>query len=320
MNSTNPTISIIIPVYNTEKYLRRCLDSIMEQTYKDFECILVDDGSTDGSGKICDEYASKDERFKVIHKENCGVATARQAGTNVATGEYIIHADPDDWTEPQMLEQLYRKAKETNADIIICDYYDNLNGKDILKTQRPLSLCPAEIIKEILGEHKLYGALWNKFIKRECFTRYKIEFKPKIDICEDMLVCVQLLLHSEVKVAYLNKAFYHYYVDNTQSLLHEDIAKHIAPMNLFLNRLEEILPENYRYLAKCERIIFEFNLWCSHLITKEEFQKINVSTKFIKENVHLRKKGKLVCILLNLGHGKLARLILNIKKPWNYFC
>ena len=112
-------ISIIVPVYNAEDTIRNCLDSILAQTLFDFEVILIDDGSPDYCGRICDEYAKKDIRFKVIHKSNEGVSAARQVGIDNAQGEYTIHVDPDDRIEPSMLEELYAKAKETDADIVI---------------------------------------------------------------------------------------------------------------------------------------------------------------------------------------------------------
>lgn len=117
-----PKISVIVPVYKAEAYLHRCVDSIIAQTFTDWELLLVDDGSPDRSGDICDEYASKDARIRVFHKENGGVSSARQKGLDEAIGEYTIHADPDDWVEPMMLEELYKKAKEDDADMVICDF------------------------------------------------------------------------------------------------------------------------------------------------------------------------------------------------------
>ena len=115
-----PKISVIVPVYNVEKYLRKCIESILNQTFREFELILVDDGSTDSSGKICDEYALKDSRIKVIHKENGGASSARNAGLDVAKGEYIGFVDSDDWIEMDMYGELYRLIKENNTDISVC--------------------------------------------------------------------------------------------------------------------------------------------------------------------------------------------------------
>lgn len=118
-----PKVSIIIPVYKAESYLHRCIDSILAQTFADWELLLIDDGSPDRSGDICDEYAVKDKRIRVYHKKNGGVSSARQKGLDMARGEYVIHVDPDDWVEPSMLTELFAKAKAENADMVICDFY-----------------------------------------------------------------------------------------------------------------------------------------------------------------------------------------------------
>lgn len=117
----NSLISVIVPVYNVEKYLNRCIDSILNQTFKQIEIILVDDGSTDNSPIICDEYCSRYENIKVIHKENNRVAAARNDGIKIATGKYIALVDSDDWIEPNMLEEMYNKAEEFHTDITMCD-------------------------------------------------------------------------------------------------------------------------------------------------------------------------------------------------------
>lgn len=118
---TNPLISIIVPVYNTAAYLRRCLDSILSQTYGHWEAILVDDGSTDGSGAICEEYASRDSRFQVTHRPNSGVAATRNAGLDAATGEYIGFVDSDDWIEPDMFRSMVMAILSRRADIATCN-------------------------------------------------------------------------------------------------------------------------------------------------------------------------------------------------------
>lgn len=314
-----PTISIIIPVYNTEKYLRRCLDSILAQTYKDFECILVDDGSTDDSGKICDEYAAKDNRFRVIHKENGGVATARQAGTEAAKGEYIIHADPDDWTEPEMLEQMYTKAKETDADVTICNFYStNYKGEDTLFIQRPVSLEPHKVMQDIVLTHKLHGSLWNKLTKRACYIKYGLHFTPGINYCEDVLIWVQLFQHPKVKVAYLNKAFYHYFQGNSDSITHSRKPEVIETMRRYYTKLEAILPNNDKYIAENEWVSFYFWLWRIHYYSASDFRNKKIPDEMIKR-LYMRKKFKLSCLMINKGWDKAAKILMATKKPWNLF-
>ena len=116
--STNPLISVIVPVYNVEKYLGKCVDSILAQTYENLEIILVEDGTKDNSGAICDAYAAKDSRIRVIHKENGGLSSARNAGMDIARGEYFGFVDSDDWIEPKMYETLLNLAEKYHADLV----------------------------------------------------------------------------------------------------------------------------------------------------------------------------------------------------------
>ena len=210
-------ISVIIPVYKAEKFISRCIDSILSQTYCDWELILVDDGSPDNSGKICDGYAQKDKRIKVIHKQNGGVSDARQVGLDAAKGEYIIHADPDDWVEPKMLEELLYNVKDENADMVICDMIWEKGTCTELHIERPTSL-DNEIILCDLFEGKIYGSCCNKLVRRDLFRQYDISFPKGIQLREDLYVIASLLVHP-IKVSYLNKAFYHYVIgENSNSL------------------------------------------------------------------------------------------------------
>lgn len=203
-----PAVSVIVPVYKAEKYLHRCVDSLLAQTFTDFELILIDDGSPDSSGEICDAYAARDERVRVIHQTNGGVSAARQKGIDEAQGEYTIHADPDDWVEPTMLEELYRKAKEEDADIVICDYITHIRKKKIYTTQRPSALNSDALVHDLLFQ-QLHGSCCNKLVKRACYSLYGVRFPEGLNMREDLHVCLSLLMHP-VKAAYLNKAFYHY--------------------------------------------------------------------------------------------------------------
>ena len=127
-----PKISIIVPVYNVEKYLEKCVRSILAQTFTDFELILVDDGSPDSSGAMCDQFAEQDQRVKVIHKENGGLSDARNAGIEIATGEYLGFVDSDDYIADDMYELLYTNIVKEDADLSICGIYDVYEGKEQL--------------------------------------------------------------------------------------------------------------------------------------------------------------------------------------------
>ena len=233
-----PKISVIIPVYKAETYLHRCVDSILTQTFQNFEVLLIDDGSPDKSGEICDEYAKKDNRVRVFHKKNGGVSSARQYGINNAFGEYTIHADPDDWVEPTMLKELYSKAKEENADMVICDFYAEYINKQIYIKQKPTVLDSETVFSELF-QH-LHGSCCNKLIRRSCYQTANVSYDLDLSFCEDLVFCLRLLLNS-IKITYLNKAFYHYVRDvNPNSIVRYYNEKIYLQDICLFNKLMEI--------------------------------------------------------------------------------
>lgn len=208
MKKNTPKITIISPIYNAEPYIVRCLDSILAQTHKDWELILINDGSLDRSGIICDKYAATDSRIVVVHKKNEGVSAARQTGLDIARGEYVIHVDPDDWIEPTMLQELYAKAISEDADVVICDYYVDTKGKTSLVKQQPSALNSKTILKELFQQ--LHGSCCNKLVRRACYNKFNIHFPKGINYCEDLLTWIQMFQQDELRITYLPKAFYHY--------------------------------------------------------------------------------------------------------------
>lgn len=200
-----PKISVVCAVYKAEQYLRRCVDSILNQTFGDFELLLVEDGSPDGSGAICDEYARKDSRVRVYHKPNEGVSATRQFAIDHARGEYTIHVDPDDWVDSDMLETLYAKAVTENADMVICCYF--WEGRGIVE-DCPTALDVATVRQDLLMQ-RIGGSCCNKLIRRDCYSRHGVKFPVGINYMEDYLVCLKHVQH-DIKIAYVDKAFYHY--------------------------------------------------------------------------------------------------------------
>lgn len=200
-------ISVIVAVYQAEKYLIRCLDSLKNQTFPDFEVLLIDDGSKDCSGRICDDFAEKDSRFKVYHKKNGGVSSARQMGLDKAVGEYVIHVDPDDWIEINMLQELYATAQNSNADLVICDFYVETPQKRIYQKEKPNLQIEKQFFYDMIAT--LHGSCWNKLVRRSCFDKYKINFSQNMIMWEDKFINLKLA-EQPIKVSYLPKAFYHY--------------------------------------------------------------------------------------------------------------
>ncbi|HHT0592098.1 TPA: glycosyltransferase family 2 protein [Legionella anisa] len=228
--------TIIVPVYNTEKLLPRALRSILSQTFTDFEVLLIDDGSTDNSRKICDEYAKRDSRIKVFHKENEGVGSTQQLGLTEAKGVYSTHVDSDDWIEPIMLLDMYEKITTEDSDILITDYYfDN----------RYIPRCSSSLKTIALAEDilrfKAPGSVLGVLIKHKVYFGYNISFSRTVYCGEDILALVELLLN-EPKISFLPQAYYHYSQDNNNSLTRKEKSiDTLYNRSIFLRELKSIL-------------------------------------------------------------------------------
>ncbi|MDR2602932.1 MAG: glycosyltransferase [Spirochaetaceae bacterium] len=206
-----PKASILVPVYNVEKYLERCIESILSQTFIEFECILVDDCSPDNSPALCDAYAQKDMRIKVIHKkQNEGLPQARKTAFENSTGDYIQFVDSDDWIESDMTEKLYKKAVESGADIVACDFYRN-SGRSYSYEQQTFDV--EDNFNNLGFVHCC--AVWNKMFRREIIA--KIEF-PVAGCYEDRVITQQALFYAN-RIQKIGRPLYHYF-DNTESMTH----------------------------------------------------------------------------------------------------
>ena len=207
-------ISVIIPVYNVSKYLEKCLKSVLEQSYKNLEIILVNDGSSDDSLKICEQYEKKYSKIKLIDLEkNYGISYARNKGLLYAKGKYIIFIDSDDWLEINMIESLYNNLVKNNADMSICDYYINFEKKEKIHNL----YCKEEIIAEkekmykYLLDNAFYGGyLWNKLIKKDIIDNSNIKFDERVKVCEDLFFLSKVLENVEKIVYSPKEKLYHY--------------------------------------------------------------------------------------------------------------
>lgn len=203
-----PRVSITVPVYNIKEYLCQCFDSLKAQTLKDIEFIIVDDGSTDGSEIICDEYANSDSQFRVIHQQNGGSSSARQTGLDSSKGKYVIVCDSDDWVEPDIYEKLYHKAEETNADMVVCGYFAEYKDGRSVPCQT--------IFRENSGVVDNFdllcngaGSSWVKLIKKSLFETTGAYYEPGINLSEDSLI-IYKLMKGNPKVVQLRENLYHY--------------------------------------------------------------------------------------------------------------
>ena len=253
-------ISLIVPVYNVEKYLRNCLESILNQSYSDFELILVDDGSTDQSGKICDEVQKTDSRIRVLHKENGGLSSARNAGTKLARGEYLAYIDSDDRIHPDYLKILLQNMEKTGADVSVCRYVDFENQNPFGKLTEPEKLSVLsgkEAVEQIVGTHLRYMiTAWGKLYKA---ALKELLVYPEGKIHEDEFVTYQVFYHAE-KVAVTDRPLYGYR-KNPSSIMHSYSTRHMdglegieASINWLKERGEEHLSAlaEKRYLLSIE--------------------------------------------------------------------
>ncbi|MGL5749960.1 MAG: glycosyltransferase family 2 protein [Paraclostridium sp.] len=202
-----PDISIIVPVYNVENYLKKCLDSIVSQSFKNIEIIIVNDGSTDNSREICDEYKKKDNRIKVIHKENEGLSSARNRGIDISKGKYIGFIDSDDWIDKYMYEKLYNLCEKTSSDIGICNFFRNENERNV-EDEVVIELDNIEGMRELFKGNLYRFSACNKLFKKSCFEN--IIF-PEGRVHEDLSTTYKVFSNAN-KIVYTNYLGYFYFV------------------------------------------------------------------------------------------------------------
>lgn len=221
-----PCVTIIIPIYNAQSTLRRCVDSVLSQEFADFELILADDGSKDGSGAVCDEFARRDSRVRVVHKANSGVSDTRNQAMAMARGEYLQFLDADDWITPNATKLLVRAAREHGCDLVISDFYrvvgERVAPKGDIDEDGPLT-------REEFAAHMMenpadfyYGVLWNKLYRRDIITEHRLQMDPEISWCEDFLFNLEYIRHARRFFA-LQVPIY-YYVKTKGSLASQGMS------------------------------------------------------------------------------------------------
>jgi len=313
----NFLISIIIPVYNVEKYLNRCIESIINQTYKNLEIILVDDGSTDNSGKICDEYALKDNRIKVIHKQNGGVSSARNKGLEVATGEYIGFVDSDDYIEKDMYELLLSTIIETKSQVVVCNWFKGTESNWIENKNFPTK-------EKLTKTEALESFYWCMFSWNKLFNRRVIENIRFLESCscgEDTLFVFNIFIKLE-QIYCINLPKYYYRI-NTNSILHSRIFKksfldYIKILDTEIrfakeNNLYELT--NKLYNAK----LYVATTWLIFIAAQKskDLDSAKILLQYVRQNlfVFLKTKGKIskkCFVLIACVNFKLASLIYRL--------
>lgn len=317
-------ISIIVPVYNMEQYLDRCMDSILNQTYENLEIILVDDGSTDKSSLMCDEYAKKDPRIKVVHKVNGGLSDARNAGLDVATGAYIGYVDSDDWIEPDMYEKMYQACIEYNAQVVVCRYAQVYRDKTVKNDTDNVVAFDRE---KLLGyyicdsdDYKIYNSVWSKLFKRELVDGVKF---PVGKNSEDIMYTTKAFCKAD-KGVYIDKCLYNYVLDREGSIMNVKRAERMFDDELPFWR------EHIEYIRRCvsdkmgdyaayyyyKRLLFYYLEWEKEPRNKRQKCDKRIAAELKRDSAHIQK------IYENdfVAAGDKARMKLALFSPKVYGC
>jgi glycosyltransferase involved in cell wall biosynthesis len=307
----NPLVSVIVPVYKVEPYLRKCVDSIIAQTYTNLEIILVDDGSPDDCGKICDEYAERDERVRVVHKENGGLSDARNAALDIMRGEYVAFVDSDDWVLPNYVKDMYENLLKYESDISLSGtvyVYENdkknmvlaINNVDGLYTQK-------EAVENLFYQKGIYPSAYSKLYKAELFKNIRY---PKGRLNEDSAITYKIFCICD-KISF-SKASNYYYLQRTGSIensgfLHRRMDA-IDIVDEMLAWISENKPE-YKNAAVCRFIGMNLRIYRELIKSKGNFpaekNRMQNNIKRYRAQVIFNKKAKLkvriACLLSYLG-------------------
>lgn len=210
-----PIVSIVIPIYNVEKYIKKCVDSVINQTYKELEIILVNDGSPDNCGEIANQYKEEDPRIKVIHKKNGGLSDARNAGLEVVTGEYLCFIDSDDYIEFDAVEVLLSNAINTNSDVVVCSYFnEKVDINENILSKEPVNLQ----VDNLSSMAPIIGYAWNKLYKTSFIKKHKLKFVKGLSLVEDIVFNEKVFLNTS-EIIYINLPLYHYINRDRPSLI-----------------------------------------------------------------------------------------------------
>lgn len=293
----NPKISILIPVYNTSKFLNKCMKSITEQNFKDIEIICINDGSTDNSLKILEEFAKEDKRIKIINKKNGGLTTARNTALKVAKGKYCLNIDSDDWIEQGYFKALYERAEKENLDITISDIKRQYDKTNILEIIKDLDIDDNEVIDGIDYLKKFYtinflGYTWNKLVKRELYIKNKIFYNESIFLLEDVEVTGKLSYFAK-KIGKINKAFYHYRIGTNNGTFNNIPFKHLTDTYECFRNLEDFYLKNNDIELK-NLVARKKNLRLIGAIFGNKFSRFQEYDNFLSKYLKMIKKDKFI--------------------------
>lgn len=306
-------ISVIIPIYNVEKFLAKCMESILKQTYSDLDIILIDDGSPDQCGMMCEEYAKKDSRIKVIHKKNAGLMAAWMDGVNAAEGEVVVFVDSDDWIELDMIEKMYQVMQTHHADLVCCNRILEFDEKQKLRKE----IVPGGVYDEEAIKDKIYPVLlnnntflgrgissnrWAKMMKTNIIRNNMKYCNTKISYGEDLNIIFPVVLDCK-KIVVMEKAYYYHYRQNLASIIKSYKKDMLSQVNTLNDILLLVAKEKNKY-DFTEQI--KKNYLGMYVETvKNEFIFKGTMHEKIDRIVHLCKKNEIQMILEELSKDEM---------------
>lgn len=317
-------IAVIVPVYNSAKFLDRCITSIKQQSFQNFEVIVIDDGSTDGSCELLKELVKDDDRFRLFVRQNCGVSVTRQFGLEQMDSKYVTFVDSDDWVPDEWLMDLYTEAEDKNCDIVWCDLTKVYNDHSELFSQKPTSDKIGDILADLMCG-KIWGSCCNKLVRMSCIREYGVSFHPEMNMWEDLHFFWHLMKHN-LKCSYIPKSLYNYdCYSSTNSIVRYRKASHIRSASIFVDSVSEqdYLPycspsdsayariKRGIYLRKCMIKRWAFHLNDKHLPVNKLFPEVN--DQFVIESQQEPFWSENRCISLALkGHRTTGHFLCDL--------
>lgn len=298
-------VTVVIPIYNVEKYLKKCLESVVLQSYKNLEIIMINDGSTDCSQEICEEYKNKYENIMLVNKKNEGVSVARNTGINLSTGEYIIFIDADDVLHKHYIEHLVYLLETEDVELAICEYTTETLRDDINREYKKNIIEKNEVIRDILSNVNYGGYLWNKIFIKSIIIEKNIKFQEGITIWEDLLFVIEYLTNINYCV-WINSVLYYYRQRNNSAVANMNLKK--TQDKLYIG--EKIIEYDFNDEMCCryakERyssILFEYGLRKSKqkCLSKKERKNIILKLRLLKFYRNLNNIEKLKYVLFRFS-------------------
>lgn len=291
-------VSVIIPIYKVEAFIERCATTLMEQTLREVEYIFVDDATPDSSIQVLEEvvtrYPERKEQVHIVHHgTNKGLPAARNTGLALATGEYILHCDSDDYVEPTLLEDLYNAAQAQNADIVWCDWYLTFAENERYMKQPSLDT-PVDALKAMLCGSMKYN-VWNKLVSRALYIDNQIEFPAGYGMGEDMTM-MMLFAHAK-KVAYVSQAYYHYIKTNTNAFSQTYSDRHLEELKHNVQRIIDYMQMVYGEALEQELSFFKLDVKFPFLIAgqyKRWEEWYSEANKYILQNKHISSRSRYI--------------------------